>query len=112
MTERTSEALAKALEEAGAPVEMIRRAREDYYHDFKSPLAMPEMQLLNDAREHGLTAIAEGVMEGRWDADKAESDAWAASPDGQETFAELMKSFPKTNRAQRRAQQRARRDRS
>lgn len=109
MTEPTSEKLAQALEAAGAPANMIRKAREDYYHDFKSPLAMPEMELLNDARVHGLTEIAEGVMEGRWDADKAESDAWAKSPDGQETFAELMKSFPKTNRAQRRAQQRQKR---
>lgn len=108
MTEPTSEALAVALEEAGAPAEMIAKARADYYHDFKSPLAMPEMQLLNDAREHGLTDIAEGVMEGRWDATKAESDAWAASPEGQATFRELLGG----NREQRRARQRAKRHRS
>lgn len=108
MTEPTSEALAKALEEAGAPADMIHKARADYYHDFKSPLAMPEMQLLNDAREHGLTTIAAGVIEGRWDADKAESDAWAASPDGQDTFRELLGG----NRAQRRARQRNKRNQS
>ena len=100
MTEPSSEALAVALEEANAPAAMIQRAREDYYHDYKSPLAMPEMQLLADARAHGLTTIAEGVMEGRWDATKAESDAWAASPDGQATFAELL--APRPNRAERR----------
>lgn len=108
MTEPTSETLALALEEAGAPPDMIRRAREDYYHDFQSPLAMPEMQLLADARHHGLTSIAEGVMEGRWDASKEESDAWAASPDGQATFRELVGG----NREQRRARQRVRRARS
>lgn len=100
MTEPSSEKLAQALEEAGAPKYMIELARDDYYHDFKSPLAMPEMQLLQDAREHGLTTIAEGVMEGKWDATKAESDAWAASPEGQATFAELLN--PRPNRAQRR----------
>lgn len=43
-----------------------------------------------------------------WDADKAESDAWAASPDGQDTFRELLGG----NRAQRRARQRNRRNQS
>lgn len=100
MAEPSSERLALALEQEGAPDEMITRARQDYYHDFKSPLPLPEMQLLADAREHGLTAIAEGVMEGRWDATKAESDAWAASHDGQKTFQELLGTRP--NRAERR----------
>lgn len=98
MTQPTSELLARALEEAGAPADMVRRAREDYYHDFKSPLAMPEMQLLSEARSYGLNSIAEGVMEGRWDATKEESDEWAASPEGQATFRELLGG----NRAQRR----------
>lgn len=101
MTEPSSERLALALEEAGAPPYMVRLARDDHYHDYKSPLALPEMQLLADAREHGLTTIAEGVMEGRWDATKEESDAWAASPEGQAVFRELLNgSGP--NRAQRR----------
>lgn len=38
MTEPTSETLAQALEAAGAPEAMIAAARDDYYHDFKSPL--------------------------------------------------------------------------
>lgn len=100
MTEPSSEQLVEALIEAGAPAEMIQRAREDYYHDFKSPLALPEMELLTDARRHGLTTIAEGVIEGRWDATKEESDAWAASPEGQATFRELLGGGP--NRAERR----------
>ena len=99
MTAPTSEALALALEAAGAPVEMVAKARANYYHDFMSPLAMPETQLIADAREHGLADIVEGVLEGRWDASKAESDAWAASPEGQAAFRELVGG----NRAQRRA---------
>lgn len=100
MTEPSSERLARALEAAGAPSYMVSLARDDHYHDFKSPLPMPETQLLADAREHGLTTIAEGVIEGRWDADKAESDAWAASPEGQAVFRELT--APRPNRAERR----------
>lgn len=107
MTEPSSEELALALEAAGAPAEMIERARADYYHDFKSPLAMPEAQLLDDARAHGLTEIADGVIEGRWDATKAESEAWAVSPDGQETFKQLLGgSGPRPNRAERRRHKR------
>lgn len=104
MTEPSSEKLAQALEEAGAPAYMVSLARDDHYHDFKSPLAMPEMQLLADAREHGLTTIVEGVMEGVWDATKEESDAWAKSPEGQAIFNELI--APRPNRAERRKKKR------
>lgn len=86
----TTERLARDLEEAGAPAEMVQLARNGYYDDFKSPLAMPEAQLMHDAREAGLQSIVEGVMDGRWDATREEADAWAASPDGQETFQELL----------------------
>lgn len=82
--------LAAALLEAGAPGEMVAKALANHYHDFLSPLAMPEMALVEEARAQGLTSIVEGVLEGRWDATKEESDAWAASPDGQETFRKLV----------------------
>lgn len=68
---------------------MITKALSGYYDDFKSPLAMPEMQLLADARKHGLTTIAEGVMR-EWDATPEESKEWAQSPEGQATFRELL----------------------
>ena len=97
----TTERLALALEAAGAPIAMIERARAGYYNDYKSPLAMPETQLLADARAAGLETIAQGVFEGRWDATKEESDAWMANPEGQATFAELLRP-PPPNRAQRR----------
>jgi len=90
MTIPTTERLARDLEEAGAPAEMIQRAREGYYDDYKSSLAMPEVQLVADARAAGLDAIVQGVYDGRWDATKEEADAWAASPEGQETFRELL----------------------
>ena len=60
----TTERLADALAAAGAPADMIDRARAGYYEDYKSPLAMPEFQLLIDARAAGLESISEGVMRG------------------------------------------------
>lgn len=90
MTEPSSERLAVALEEAGAPAEMIKRARADYYHDYKSDIPFPETQLLMDARLHGLESIAEGVLEGKWDATKQEADDWARSPEGQSVFRQLL----------------------
>jgi hypothetical protein len=99
MSTPTTERLALALEAAGAPAEMIQRARAGYYDDFKSPLAMPETQLLADARAAGLETIAQGVLAGEWDATKEESDEWARSPEGQATFNELLR---RPNRAQRR----------
>ena len=96
--EPTTERLAQALEQSGAPASMIEAARAGYYDDFKSPLAMPEMQLLHDARAAGLESIAQGVMRGEWDATKEESDDWARSPEGQAVFQELLQ----PNRAERR----------
>lgn len=86
----TTERLAQDLEAAGAPADMIQRARNGYYDDFKSPIAAPEAALLADARKAGLDSIAQGVMEGRWDATREEADEWARSPDGQATFQELL----------------------
>ena len=60
-----------------------------YYDDYKSPLAMPETRLYNDAKAAGLHAIAAAVLDGEFDATKEESDAWAASPEGQQAFRDL-----------------------
>lgn len=98
-SEPTTERLARALAGEGAPEWMVNKARAGYYDDFKSPLATPEMQLYKDARDNGLDSIAEGVLDGQWDATREESDAWAESPEGQAVIAELMNP---PNRAERR----------
>lgn len=100
MTESTTEKLAKALEAVNAPAIMIKRAREGYYDDFKSPLTFPEMQLHQDAHVAGLETIKAAVEAGEFDSTKEESDEWARSPEGQAVFAELVK--PRPNRQQRR----------
>ena len=78
-TRPTTERLAAALEAAGAPPDMIAKARDGYYDDYKSPRTFPKTELRNDARRHGLTGIVEGVLSGEWDATEAEVDAWAAT---------------------------------
>ena len=94
----TSEKLAQALEAAGAPPEMIEKARAFYYDDYKSELAMPTVQLVIDAKAHNLNVIVERAIDGDFDGTKEESDAWAKSPDGQETFAQFGNMFKQKRR--------------
>lgn len=82
----TTERLARELERLNAPGEMIDKARAGYYDDFKSPLAMPETQLMIDAQAAGLHSIVNDVRNGVFDATKEESDAWAQSPEGRATM--------------------------
>jgi len=87
----TTEKLAQALEELGDTSlrPLIWRARRGYYHDYLSPLATPAIQLVADLRAAGHPGFAERVKAGEFDASSAESDAWARSPDGQDTFSEF-----------------------
>ena len=43
------------------------RAREGFYHDFKSPLATPKLALVSALNGAGLRAIATEVEEGKYD---------------------------------------------
>jgi hypothetical protein len=105
-TEHTTVKLARALRELGTlavPPAMIRRAEAGYYHDYLSPLALPEMALVNElgalANQPGraelaglaLLGLRQRVIDGEFDASKAESDAWARSPEGQAAWAELLR---------------------
>lgn len=99
MSEHTTVKLAKALGAIpGVPRDMIQRAIDGYYHDYLSPLATPEIQLVADLRALAsqpatprdsrplLRQMAERVIDGEFDATREESDAWARSPEGQEVF--------------------------
>jgi hypothetical protein len=99
MGEHTTITLAKALHEIpGVPQDMIRRVIDGHYHDFLSPLDFPEIQLVADLRalaRHPATPrdsrplirqVAQRVIDGDFDASPEESAAWAASPEGRETF--------------------------
>jgi hypothetical protein len=102
MTEPTTEKLARALEAIPAiPREMVRNARDGMYDDFKSPLTFPEITLVAELRKvagntslprsarQEISKMAQRVIDGEFDATPEESAAWAASPDGQETFRAL-----------------------
>lgn len=70
--------------------QMAARAEAGYYSDFGSPLATPCIQLAHDLKAVGAEAVLARHMNGEFDATREESDAWAASPEGQEA----MSSFP------------------
>jgi hypothetical protein len=80
----TKDVLASALREAGLPL-MALKAAEGYYHDYLSPLAMPEKTLCDELTIIGTSAalaLCERVKQGDYDASEEEEEAWASNPDG------------------------------
>ena len=61
------EKLIKALEQANAPTEMIKKAQVGHYGDFTSPIAMPITQLVIDATANRLMDIAKRAKDGEFD---------------------------------------------
>jgi hypothetical protein len=93
----TKDILAAALSDAGL-LEMAERAAEGYYHDFLSPLVMPEKQLLSELTTIGTSAaltLCERVKQGDFDPSDDESDAWASSPAGQAALQAFAAKFDK-----------------
>lgn len=84
----SSTRLADALEAEGFPL-LAKRARKHEFHDFLSPHAMPQHELVEELRERsdrvGLITgrLIDRVTGGEFDASKEEADEWAASPEGQ-----------------------------
>lgn len=86
----TTKKLVAALRLAGASEAMILKAEAAQYDDYLSDSAFPIMDLVIDARREGLVRIVTRAIDGDFDATREESDAWAASEDGQATFNELL----------------------
>lgn len=89
----TKDKLAAELTKANLP-QMAARASEGYYHDYLSSLATPCIQLANDLKAAGTPealALRARHLNGEFDASREEGDDWAASPDGQDTFAKLVR---------------------
>jgi len=86
---KTTQKLMAALEEALAPTWMINKAENMMYDDFLSESPFPIADLVYDCRNEGLYKIANRAIDGDFDATKEESDAWAASPDGQTNFKQI-----------------------
>src|SRR3954466_10081096 len=98
----TKDMLAEALRAVGLN-EMAVAASKGYYHDFLSPLDLPEIalcqHLAEEARLHPdrpeIGALRDLLSTGGFDANEEESEAWAASPEGQAAFAALSAKVPK-----------------
>lgn len=86
----TTERLAIALEKADCPAEMIARAREGYYDDFKSPLATPIVQLVNDLRVLGHESLVQRAINGEFDATPEESEAWYQA-EGRDVVTQILR---------------------
>lgn len=94
----TKDILADALTEVGL-TEMAAKARTGFYHDFLSPLDLPEMALItalgaaataNPGNADAIEGLRRRVINGDFDASEEESEAWAKSQDGQDTFRKLI----------------------
>ena len=94
----TKDMLADELMKLGL-MDMSLKARGGYYHDFLSPLDLPETQLVNDlgdmmrARSDIAPKIYElrkRVINGDFDASPEESEDWAKSKEGQDAFRSLI----------------------
>lgn len=102
--ELTTEFLGRVLDEVGL-ADMARRAREGHFDDYFAPADVADgLELLrlvtelNAAAELPATkrndrprirAIREAVKCGEFDGTIEESDRWAASKDGQDTYKQL-----------------------
>jgi hypothetical protein len=78
--------------------ELAKEVAAGKYHDFLSPYPLPELRLVNELARFAtalpdkateIMAVRKDIVEGKYDATKEESDEWAASPEGQETFRRL-----------------------
>jgi hypothetical protein len=86
----TTERLATALLQAGAPPWMIENAKNGLYDDFKSEIAIPTVLLVAHLKRLGMQEFAQRVVDGEFDSTKEEAEEWANSPEGQETFRKLI----------------------
>jgi hypothetical protein len=93
MAQHTKDYLAQELRKAGLQ-EMAEKAAVGYYHDFLSPLVLPDMQLDADLIEAGTPEAKVMRMRhynGEFDASIEESEEWAASPEGQAVIGSVCK---------------------
>jgi hypothetical protein len=99
---RTRDKLAAELRTAGAMSRahgvvyeaFALRAETGEFDDFSDTYDCPITQLYNELIAAGLVKFAKRVANGEFDATKEESDAWAASPEGQATMGLLRQPIP------------------
>ena len=82
-------------------VPLINQARAGYYHDYMSPIPMPDVQLVCDLRElneriptpggvHGMIGnLTSEVIDGKFEATVKEGEDWLLSDAGQAALKSL-----------------------
>ena len=75
----TTEKLARELEKAGAPTDMILKARVGDYDDYKCRSATPIIDLVRDLTRAGLPDLAQRAMNGEFDGSREEAEEWFAN---------------------------------
>jgi hypothetical protein len=91
MPEHTKDKLARALRDIGQDA-MADKAATGYWHDFLSPLATPQIDLvarLAALRTPAATRLAEAVMAGAFDASPEETEDWEHTKEGQQAVKTL-----------------------
>lgn len=81
----SSQRLARALQDAGAPHELVLHASLGYFEAWKSPLKFPKLALLDELRRARMDAFALRVIAGEFD-----DDPQATREHYQQEFKRLM----------------------
>lgn len=106
--EQTASYLGRVLDDYLGLADMARRAREGHFDDYFAPSGVADgMEIMRLVREltgkaqvvpkserARVLAVRDAAMNGEFDGTKAESDRWAASKEGQDTFRELLGGDP------------------
>ena len=91
-TKATADRLAAAIREVATEERhhrLAKRVETGEFGDYADTHVCPITELHKLCRQFGLHTLAERVAAGEFDASKAESDEWAASPSGREAAAML-----------------------
>ena len=100
MNEKTRQAC-RALEKANDPKlhDIIERAGEGYYDDYKTTIAFPTIQLVHDLQLAHHPELAQRAKDGEWNAQDWEAREWFEK-EGKPLLEEAIKEAIKDERAQ------------
>lgn len=72
----STEKLVQALIDSYAPLELIKKAENNNFNDFKSDSATPIIDLVMECEKLGLKSVADRARNGEFDATKEEAQAY------------------------------------
>jgi hypothetical protein len=92
---KSDRVLGQDLREAGLPA-LAERAEASEWNDYFSPHYFPQHELIAALRAEITLAnvvrktLIGNVVRGKYDATREEADEWAASPEGQDVFGQIL----------------------